>query len=240
MKYRTNPERPIPRQTLANWRRRLRGLCDAIVDPAEPEELCSSSLHEPLSPHLAPCSRSTSPSLSEPMAVCSSGRSSPSLSQTMESLSLSPDSCSSIPDDDIMSPPYSSLVSDCGEPLLYPGAQITEQTGIHLIQSLALRHGFTQAALGDMLKVIGLHLPAAHGIPASYKSAHRLLQASKMRPHLEKLHILCSDCGELIKEEEQTNDDCIHSNIVKFYEYPIDVQIQDLFIGITTIYNICL
>ena len=76
---------------------------------------------------------------------------------------------------------------------LYPGAQITEAMGLHLLHSLALRHGLTQAALADVLRVVCLHVPAAHDIPTSYRSVHCLLRSSNMRTHTERVHTLCSD-----------------------------------------------
>ena len=120
------------------------------------------------------------------------------------------------------------------ESLLYPGARITETMGLQLLHSLSMRHGLTRAAFGDILKVISLHFPAAHNIPHSYRSVHCLLQASKMRTHTENVHKLCSDCGELIKNDGIEVGDCMHSNCIKFYELPIDKQLQDLFSGMFT------
>ena len=53
---------------------------------------------------------------------------------------------------------------------LYPGAQITEETGIMLILSLANRYRLTHSAVSDILQIVAMHLPQGTK-PKSYRSA---------------------------------------------------------------------
>ncbi len=62
---------------------------------------------------------------------------------------------------------------------LYPGAKITEETGIMLILSLATRHRLTHSAISDVLRVISMHLPK--GVePTSYRSDTKTFYAYLM------------------------------------------------------------
>ena len=65
------------------------------------------------------------------------------------------------------------------EKLLYPGAQISEEMGKLLIQSLTMKHGLTKAAVADILQLVRLHMPADCA-PASYKSVHRFYSESNL------------------------------------------------------------
>ena len=52
---------------------------------------------------------------------------------------------------------------------LYPGAQITEETGAMLILSLATKHRLTHSAISDILRVASMHLPEGTN-PTFYRS----------------------------------------------------------------------
>ncbi len=52
-----------------------------------------------------------------------------------------------------------SQPSHAPHPLLYEGAQITKEIGVKLLLSLATRHRLTLSALGDILKLVSVHLP---------------------------------------------------------------------------------
>ena len=111
---------------------------------------------------------------------------------------------------------------------LYPGARVSEAIGTLMVHSLAMKHGFTKAALADVLKVVSLHLPAAN-VPSSYRSVHCLLRASSSRTHSPIIHTLCSDCGQLVQQGGQ--DDCLHSHAITFHEISLEKQLQALFKG---------
>ena len=113
------------------------------------------------------------------------------------------------------------------EKLLYPGAQISEATGKLLIQSLAMKHGLTKAALADILQLVRLHMPADCA-PASYKSVHRFYSESNLSSAKE--HKICMDCGEIV-DNVAVPDGCPHSHCVSFYELPLDTLIQAMFLG---------
>ncbi len=56
---------------------------------------------------------------------------------------------------------------------LYPGAQITEEMGVKL---LATRHRLSFSALGDILKLVTVHLPSHAPVPPAYKSTYMLMK----------------------------------------------------------------
>ena len=56
-----------------------------------------------------------------------------------------------------------------GSERLYPGARISEDTGILLLTSLASKHRLTHVALADILSVIAMHLPEGIETPKSYR-----------------------------------------------------------------------
>ena len=95
-----------------------------------------------------------------------------------------------------------------------PGARVSEAIGTLMVHYLAVKHGFTKAALADVLKVVSLHLPPAN-VSSSYRSVHCLLQASSSRTHSPSIHTLCNDCGELV-QQEGGQDDCLHSHAITF------------------------
>ena len=205
-RYLHDPSLPIPRQTLSNWRQR--GLSQGNEQTME-TELTDSTEQE-------------SAELSE-------------VESEAECVSPTPDSsCPPTP------PTTTSHSNDpCHLPaLLYPGAQISEATGKLLLHSLAVKHGLTQAAQADILKVLRLHMPA-DSIPSSYRSVHRLYHTStsSVKSTAQVVHTICSYCGEVISETSgiSNGDECMHFNSVKFYEVPLDAQIQALFKGCNNI-----
>ena len=114
-----------------------------------------------------------------------------------------------------------------------PGAQISEVTGALLLHSMSMKHGLTHAALTDIQQLLCLHLPAGEGTPLAYQSVHRLLNVLCVKSSAEVVHFLCNDCGQLIAEPCSSNSfgSCMHSQSIKFYEIPLDTQIQALFKG---------
>ena len=110
-----------------------------------------------------------------------------------------------------------------------PGARVSEAIGTLMVHSLAVKHGFTKAALADLLKVVSLHLPPAN-VPSSYRSVHCLLRASSSRTHSPIIHTLCNDCGELV-QQEGGQDDCLHSHAITFHEISLEKQLKALFKG---------
>ena len=201
-RYLHDPSLAIPRQTLSNWRQR--GLSQGNEQTME-TELTDSTEQE-------------SAELSE-------------VESEAECVSPAPDSsCPPTP------PATTSHANDSvnhlpAQNLLYPGAQISEATGKLLLHSLAVKHGAAQA---DILKLLCLHMPA-DSIPPSYRSVHRLYHAStsSVKSTAQVVHTICSDCGEVISETSgiPNGDECMHINLVKFYEVPLDAQIQALFKG---------
>ena len=109
---------------------------------------------------------------------------------------------------------------------LYPGARVSEDIGTLIVHSLAVKHGFTKAALADGRKVVSLHLPTAN-VPSSYRSVYCLLRASSSRKHSPIIHTLCNDCAELV----QRQDDCLHSHAVTFHEISLENQLKALLKG---------
>ena len=203
--YLTDSSRPIPRQTLANWRTKLSGSLAREHAEVEAAEDIADSSSLPVSAE----------------AVLQNSR------DCEEQWSTTDEDCSAATCSRSPSPaPVSPTPADT-EPPLYPGARISGSMGLHLLHSLTLKHGITHVALADLLKVVALHIPATHAIPTAYRSVHCFLRASNMRAHSEKVHTLCSDCGELIQDENGG----VHSQQIKFYEMPIDKQLKDLFQG---------
>ena len=213
-RYLHDPSLAIPRQTLSNWRQKgLSSLQDneqametELTDGTEQE---SSELSEVKSE--AECV-SPAPDSSRPPTP-------PAPPSTTSHANIEP-ACIHLP------------------VRLYPGAQISEATGKLLLHSLAVKHGLTQAAQADILKVLRLHMPA-DSIPPSYRSVHRLYHAStsSVKSTAQVVHTICSDCGEIISETSDIHggDECMHFNLVKFYEVPLDAQIQALFKGLKII-----
>ena len=105
------------------------------------------------------------------------------------------------------------------------GLEISESTGALLVNSLAMRHGLTQAAVSDVLEVLRLHLPATQSQPSLYKSVHRLTSSMQLQSHIS--HSFCKDCREVVNTE--CDGECMHTEIITFYEMPIDEQLQAMF-----------
>ena len=171
--YITNRGLSIPRQTLSIWRNKLSLCNDSIATDLPTEQLREASEEPPeiVSPAEL-CSPPTGLFLSAAAELSRSH--SPIVEQPM-SRSRSPSPCTSSEDCMDHASPSSSnsiLHGIDHESLLYPGARITETMGLQLLHTLSMRHGLTRAAFGDILKVIGLHFPAAHNIPHSYRSVH--------------------------------------------------------------------
>lgn len=199
----------IPKQTLSNWLHRGTALNKPSQTPppqSSDDELANET--------------PTSPSVpSSPVELASSPSS---------SLAPTPTSPQQSTVDELASPgPSESVPLQPLENLLYPGVQISETTGRLLIQSLALKHGLTKLALTDILQLVQLHLPLGCK-PDSYKSLYCFNKESTASSAVE--HKLCNDCCELIDDVSADNG-CPHSKIVKFYELPLDAQLQALFMG---------
>ena len=114
---------------------------------------------------------------------------------------------------------------------MYPGAQINVDTGVLLIQTLAAKHGFTQAALGDLLRVIKLHMPQDSS-PVSYDSVYRLSSSSNSACGVleERVihHTLCNECGKANGSHQPICKEMGEAS-TQFFELPIDRQIQQIF-----------
>ena len=119
---------------------------------------------------------------------------------------------------------------------MYPGAQISESTGVLILQSLASRHGLTQAAQSDILRVLKLHMPE-NGAPATYNSLYRMSSGAhcSSQAALESTHVkhtLCGHCSLPLHDVDHSDSGCQGSKYTTFFELPIDIQIQALFKGI--------
>lgn len=206
--YLHDPSCAIPRQTLSNWRKRgfdgtLRAPDNNSDSESETKELETSPSHDDYD-----CPPTSSDAHSS----------------SSETASTPPTSAPPSPPPQSISPVQN---------LLYPGAQISEATGALLLHSLAMKHGLTHAALMDIQQLLCLHLPTGEATPLSYRSEHRLLNALSLRSHPEVVHMVCSDCEQLIAEPACSSNsfECMHSQIIKFYEIPLDSQIQAIFKG---------
>ena len=78
--------------------------------------------------------------------------------------------------------------------LLYPGAETSEEMGILMTTSLDAKHKLTYSALGDILRVICIHLPAGT-LPTPYKSLYCLLKAVGNHSSLGSSNIVHRLCG---------------------------------------------
>ena len=130
--YLTDSSRPIPRQTLANWRTKLSGsLAREHAEVEAAEDIADSSS--------LPVSAET---------VLQNSR------DCEEQWSTTDEDCSAATCSRSPSPaPVSPTPADT-EPPLYPGARISESMGLHLLHSLTLKHGITHVALADLLKLL--------------------------------------------------------------------------------------
>ena len=106
-----------------------------------------------------------------------------------------------------------------------------------LILSLAVKHKLSGAALADVLKVIGMHLPAG-GTPKAYKSLYQLLKrVSAMEGDFSSAtvsHKLCGKCRAYLPENQPCqNAECqrIDTRVADevFVELPVDLQIKAMF-----------
>ena len=209
-RYLRDPTLPIPKQTLCNWRQK-----GIIVDndPANEPLVTQNDYIE---------SQDSEPEIEVPF---SSPTTTPPFSPSVASADGEPTAASPA---SFESPTPTSSDAHLTENLLYPGAQISEETGRLLIQSLTMRHGLTKAALADILQLVRLHLPPGC-VPASYKSVHRYSESMNLISSAVE-HKICMDCGEMI-DSIVVAGGCLHSDLVSFYELPLDTQIQAMFLG---------
>ena len=226
--YLQDPSRAIPKQTLSNWRKKEG--CDRDEDP--------SQVPQPMDTDDLGLTDICEQVHSEPDVFESAEERGGEVNGEVEGLSPALDSSGyatdSANDESVTDTHASDLRLEAirqttrspPQNLLYPGAQISEATGT-LISSK------TQDALTDVLQLLRLHMPA-DSIPPAYKSVHRLYHASSLRSQAQVVHTLCSDCGELVNEtlmDSCNGGNCMHSDFIKYYELPLDAQIQALFKG---------
>ena len=108
--------------------------------------------------------------------------------------------------------------------------QITQATGALLLHSLAMKLDWLELQ-SLTYWILHLHMPAGTTHPG-YRSLHCLFNTSGLRSHEEVEHTLCRGCGELINEVSSRNAvECMHARSIKFYEIPLDIEIQALFKG---------
>lgn len=229
-RYLKDPNFPIPKQTLSNWRKR-----DCKLDTSSSSTYTSQLIPPPADqlPDLvnydesefcrtiaSPAHFSTSLEMTPTHGQSPTSSDDESTTSTPCGQSPSPlhdESQSPTPSDDESMPTaldgacssdvnaYASgtafEASSLAQNLLYPSAQISVATGTLLLHSLTVKHGLTQTALTDILQLIRLHMPA-NSAPQAYGSVYRLLNASSLKSNEEMVckHVLCKDCGELISE----------------------------------------
>ena len=225
--YLQDPSRAIPKQTLSNWWKKE--ACDRDEDP--------SQVPQPMDTDDLGLTDICEQVHSEPDVFESAAERGGEVNGEMEGLSPAFDSSGSATDSahasDLRLEAIRQTTRSPAQNLLYPGAQISEATGTLMLHSLGAKHGLTQDALTDVLQLLRLHMPA-DSIPPAYKSVHRLYHASSLRSQAQVVHTLCSDCGELVSEtlmDSCSGGNCMHSDFIKYYELPLDAQIQALFKG---------
>lgn len=90
-------------------------------------------------------------------------------------------------EEEISMSPTEGQASPGAGSLLYEGAQISEKTGVELLLSLTNKHKLSLSALGDILKLVALHLPSSLPTPSAYRSVYMLLKhISETTSHLSK------------------------------------------------------
>ena len=112
---------------------------------------------------------------------------------------------------------------------LYPGSCISEATGTLLLRSLAAKHRLTRSAMGDILQVLTLHMPE-NTAPMSYASHYRLFGSVRSSSRAHIVHQLCGGCGGVLSGSVlPVVTASARSNVITFYELPIETQLQALF-----------
>ena len=225
-RYLDDPSCPIPKQTISYWRKKR-----CLVEIKNPDqtvitELSTEQLDElgPIDGCTASSTQSTDCELTSPGLLTGNIENDPPHASDRESASDS----ESVSDGEPASDGYSGSF----EPTpTSASTQFSETTGALLLHSLAAKHGLTRAAVSDILEIIRLHMPA-DSVPPGYRSLHRLFNTSGLKTNEEVGHTLCGDCGELLSEDfNRASVECMHTHTIKFYEIPLDVQIQALFKG---------
>lgn len=113
---------------------------------------------------------------------------------------------------------------------LYKDAPITTASSSVLLIKFTMKHGITQEALADLLKVLQLHFPSPNNLPSTlyhFKKQFRSLQYPVTHHHF------CSKClAEVSKESEFCNSSYCCSDLTKphskssFIEVPVDLQLK--------------
>ena len=249
-RYLKDPNFPIPKQTLSNWRKRDRELDTCTSSSSGTSQLPSPADNQPDDSEF--CCAIASPAhydaTSPEMGTYdqSSDDETAPLGQSSDDESTTPQSPTPLDDPSDVTAYASDTAfeaSSLAQNLLYPSAQISVATGTLLLHSLAVKHRLTQTALTDILQLLRLHMPA-NSSPLAYGSVHRLLNASSLKSHKEVVctHVLCRDCGELISGASTSGStmECVHSHVVQFYELQLDAQIQALFKGAIKLLSLCM
>ena len=202
--YLTNSSKEVPRQTLSNWKRiGVRACIDA--------EHTQSPAAEPMDDDLEPVPSSDSDSDCD---ICPDSENETDVELSDDSRSPSPAPSTEDEAPQTVAPATQTAPSCLEQPCqdrLYPGAQISEDTGVLMLHALAMKHGLTQDALTDILQLVRLHMPAKSP-PSSYKSLHRLLQSSTLKSQKQLVHILCCDCSQRmsLSEASSSGEECMH------------------------------
>lgn len=82
---------------------------------------------------------------------------------------------------------------------LYPGSLITKNHSASLIMAFSLRHSLPKAAVGDLLRLINIHLPQ-DAVPPSMYLFNRHFEECKANI---KFHVYCKECLSYLGLEEE-------------------------------------
>lgn len=218
--YLRNPSCPIRRQNIANWW--LRGLFEHGAKRYDSDPCSTPQPMEVIK--LVP----------EKSGECTSEELDSEPKESELDRGAAPDRLSSTPDtplSEALSPALGEATATThasGSPAstqkLYPGALISESTGALLLHSLSTKHGLTQDALSDILQLCVF----THASRQCTSSLQICVLSIPGYNQVQVVHRLCRDCGDLIGEVPSGSGD---ESACKFYDLPLDVQIQALFKG---------
>ncbi len=166
-RYLTDPTAIVPRQTRHGWRKRSRLESDlADIEPIDPTHIAPTTVSVPG----AFADVGEDGSVVEVVPDPTTDLITAEREFTVENEGGGAEELEASDDDE------SDVQSSC-TPLLYEGAQISEEMGVGLLLSMATRHRLTMSALGDLLKLITMHLPSGVPVPQPYRSVYMLLKS---------------------------------------------------------------